>query len=245
MENSSTWQQMMHLGASPQQARAHGKEASLLQNRAILPCPALPRHNMALEASFPTHRNDLSPGDVGCDVAHEKRASLMQGPGLTFQPGRVLRLLPFFFLGLLLFLECFFYAGVVEFLMLSLEGRIEKLSNSHPISPRSPLSPATHQPLLSPRHGHSQTQTQTRTRCLHRSCHLRCASYSASCRSVSTTARGGEPSSRDPNPDTDLGQREPTFLASFSASSFFSSLSPSPSDFLVLSSLELSFSAYR
>lgn len=59
---------------------------------------------------FPTHRNDFSPGDVGCDVAHEERASLVQGSGFTFQPRGILRLLPFFFLGLLLFLDCIFYA---------------------------------------------------------------------------------------------------------------------------------------
>lgn len=58
---------------------------------------------------FLTHRNYLSPGDVGCDVAHEERASLMQGPGFTFQPRSILGLLPFFFLGLLLVLECCFY----------------------------------------------------------------------------------------------------------------------------------------
>jgi hypothetical protein len=34
----------------------------------------------------------------------------MQGPWLTFQPHSILRLLPFFFLGLLLFLEGIFYA---------------------------------------------------------------------------------------------------------------------------------------
>lgn len=65
----------------------------------------------APNAIFPTHRNDLSPGNVRCDIAHKERASLMQRPGFTFQPRSILGLLPFFFLGLLLFLECFFYAG--------------------------------------------------------------------------------------------------------------------------------------
>lgn len=35
----------------------------------------------------------------------------MKGPGLTLQPCSVLRLLPFFLLGLLLLLKCIFYTG--------------------------------------------------------------------------------------------------------------------------------------
>lgn len=49
---------------------------------------------------------------------------------------------------------------------------------------------------------------------------------------------------QDPRNALTPGHRHLTFLASFSESSFFSSLSPSPSDFFVLSSLELSFSDY-
>lgn len=59
----------------------------------------------------------------------------MEGPRFTFQPRSVLRLLPFFFFGLLLFLECLFWAesggnwGI--FLLLILEGKTEKQSHSH------------------------------------------------------------------------------------------------------------------
>lgn len=72
--------------------------------------PAVPSQSLPVIPA-PTHRNDLSPGDVGRDVAHEERARLMQGSGFAFQPRGVLRLLPLFFLGLLLFLECFIYAA--------------------------------------------------------------------------------------------------------------------------------------
>jgi len=72
--------------------------------------PAIPTQSLGVTPAH-THRNDLSPGDVGRDVAHEERARLMQGSGFAFQPRGILRLLPLFFLGLLLFLECFIYAG--------------------------------------------------------------------------------------------------------------------------------------
>lgn len=96
------------------------KEGYMLEAESHYP---LPPHQLPLPATkdgawvpflppilFPTHRNDLCPRDVGCDVAHEEGASLMEGPRFTFQPRSVLRLLPFFFFGLLLFLECLFFA---------------------------------------------------------------------------------------------------------------------------------------
>lgn len=91
-----------HLGYRPRLPNSSPTQPQATQSLGVVSGP---------NAIFPTHRNDLSPGNVRCNIAHKERASLMQSPGFTFQPRSILGLLPFFFLGLLLFLDCFFYAG--------------------------------------------------------------------------------------------------------------------------------------
>lgn len=65
------------------------------------------------------------------------------GAGACIPARGVLRLLPLFFLGLLLSLECFIYAGAVgagEKFIVGWEGKTEKLLSPQPVSPkRAPL----------------------------------------------------------------------------------------------------------